>query len=454
NKDPWSIASGNYASRFAGAVTGAAHKAAMKLRERLTRIAAADLNIPVEEVEFGGGKVYARGNPDNALPIARPAAKAHWSPLSVPDEAGVGLRETAIWTMPELTEPDEADRINSSGSYGFIFDICGVEIDPDTFAVRIDKYVTMHDAGRLLNPMLADGQIRGGFSNALGAALYEELAYAADGSFLSGTFVDYLPPTAVEVPDLVILHDQSPSPFTPLGSKGLGEGNCMSTPVCIANAVADAVDRDITTLPLTRSRLAGLVMATEAEDARSVPVAPAPPPGEGHALRGEGSTMVPASPADVWAVILDEEKLASVIPGCHELQNLGDNAYRADVTLGIGPVKGRFRAEVVLLDLDEPRSLRLVGGASGPLGISQGEGHVTLVETPEGTRVDYHYAVRISGKVAAVGSRLIDGAARTLINSFFKHLVSQTTNQATGQTETAPAQGLFARILAFFGITS
>jgi 2-furoyl-CoA dehydrogenase large subunit len=76
------------------------------------------------------------------------------------------------------------------------------------------------------------------------------------------------------------------------------------------------------------------------------------------------------------------------------------------------------------------------------------------VETPEGTRVDYHYAVRISGKVAAVGSRLIDGAARTLINSFFKHLVSQTTNQATGQTETAPAQGLFARILAFFGITS
>jgi 2-furoyl-CoA dehydrogenase large subunit len=446
-KDSWSIASGNYSSRFAGAVAGAAHQAALKIRERLTRIAAADLNIAPDEVEIRDGRVFARGNPDNALPIARPAAKAHWSPLSVPDEAGAGLRETAIWTMPELTEPDEADRINSSGSYGFIFDLCGVEIDPDTCAVRIDKYVTMHDAGRLLNPMLADGQIRGGFAQGLGAALYEELAYAPDGSFLSGTLADYLPPTAHEVPDLTILHDQSPSPFTPLGAKGLGEGNSMSTPVCLANAVADALGQNITTLPLTRSRLGEMIYPQEPESPHPAAETPAAPDTGGHALQGAGSTTVAATAAEVWEILLDENKLAGVIPGCHDIQRVGDNAYRAEATLGIGPVKGRFRIEVALQDLDAPRALQLVGSATGPLGMSQGSGRVTLTETPDGTRVDYVYAVKISGKIASVGGRMMEGAARALIGQFFNRLV----RQSGGQPE---RQGLWDRLLAVLGIRS
>ena len=87
---------------------------------------------------------------------------------------------------------------------------------------------------------MVTGQISGGFAQALGAALYEEYAYADDGNFLSGTFADYLVPTTMEVPEPIMLHRESPSPFTPLGAKGVGEGNCMSTPVCIANAIADA----------------------------------------------------------------------------------------------------------------------------------------------------------------------------------------------------------------------
>ena len=441
-KDPWTIASGNYSSRFAGAVAGATHTAALRLRERLSLIAAADLNVPVEEVTYGDGRIFARGNPDNALPLGRSAAKAHWSPLSIPEGAGAGLRETAFWNMPELAEPDEGDRINSSGAYGFIFDFCGVEVDPDTFAVRVDSYVTMHDAGRLLNPMLADGQIRGGFAQGLGAALLEELSYAPDGGFQSGTLADYLAPTVMEVPELTILHDQSPSPFTPLGAKGLGEGNCMSTPVCIANAVSDALGEELTSLPLTRSRLAELMLG--AEPASTVPVVAARPM-DGHALQGQGSTIVPAPPEDVWAILLDEEKLTAVIPGCHALTMTGENAYRADVTLGIGPVKGRFVATVALLDLDPPHALRLIGGAAGPLGSSQGEGRVILSEMPEGTRVEYTYTVTISGKVAAVGGRMMDGAARALIDQFFKRLVGQA-----GHGDAPP--GLFARLLAWLGL--
>jgi 2-furoyl-CoA dehydrogenase large subunit len=254
-RDAWSIASGNYSSRFAAAVGGAAHLAANKIKAKLARIAAAQLNVSADDVEFAGGKARARGNPDNAVAFSRLAAVSHWSPGMVPEE-DQALRETAFWTPPELTAPNEADEVNSSLCHGFIFDFCGVEIDRVTGAVRIDKYVTMHDCGRVLHPGMVAGQITGGFAHAVGAALYEEYVYAPDGSFLTGTFADYLVPTAMEVPAPLILHVETPSPLTPLGTKGVGEGNCMSTPACLGNAVADALGIAAIDLPLTPAKIA------------------------------------------------------------------------------------------------------------------------------------------------------------------------------------------------------
>jgi 2-furoyl-CoA dehydrogenase large subunit len=259
-RDAWSIASGNYASRFAPAVGGAVQLAAERIREKLARAAAAQLNVPADAIEFAGGRVRARGNPDNALPFGRLAAAAHWAPGTLAEE-DQALRETVFWTPPQLTAPAEDDGINSSLCHGFIFDFCGLEIDRVTGAVRIDKYVTMHDCGRVLHPGMVAGQVTGGFAHALGAALYEEYVYADDGSFISGTLADYLMPTTTEVPAPLILHFESPSPFTPLGAKGVGEGNCMSTPVCIANAVADALGLAEIDLPLTPAKLAALMRA-------------------------------------------------------------------------------------------------------------------------------------------------------------------------------------------------
>ena len=264
-RDPWSIAAGNYSSRFSGAVAGTAHLAALRVREQLARIASQRLNSPPESLRFAKGKIFAADNPGNDLDFRRVAALAHWSPGSLPEGVPPALRETARWTPPALTPPDDDDRVNSSATYGFIFDFCGVEVDPLTGAVAIDRYVTAHDAGRRLNPALVDGQIRGAFAHAVGAALYEELAYAEDGSFLSGTLADYLVPTACEVPDPLILHRDSPSPVTPLGAKGVGEGNCMTTPVCLANAVADALGAESLDLPLTPARLAALIHRPEGE---------------------------------------------------------------------------------------------------------------------------------------------------------------------------------------------
>jgi 2-furoyl-CoA dehydrogenase large subunit len=265
-RDGWSIASGNYSSRFAPAVCGAVGLAATQMKDKLARCAAAQLNVPAEEIEFTGGRVRARSNPDNAIPFARLAAAAHWSPGIIPDGAHA-LRETVFWTPPQLAAPTEADEVNSSLCHGFIFDFCGVEIDPATGALRIDKYVTTHDCGRILHPAMVAGQITGGFAHAVGAAVYEEFLYAPDGAFLSASFADYAVPTAAEIPEPVILHVETPSPFTPLGAKGVGEGNCMSTPVCLANAVADALGVATIDLPLKPEKLLPLIKQRDADHA-------------------------------------------------------------------------------------------------------------------------------------------------------------------------------------------
>ena len=90
-----------------------------------------------------------------------------------------------MWSPPELEPPSRDDRINTSLTYGFIFDMCGIEIDPLTYQVRVDRYVSMHDAGRIINPTIADGQIRGAFAQGIAAALYEEFTYNEEGAFLS-----------------------------------------------------------------------------------------------------------------------------------------------------------------------------------------------------------------------------------------------------------------------------
>src|SRR5579863_123987 len=262
-KDGWSIASGNYSSRFAAAVAGTAKLAADRMADRLRRIAASQLNTDIDDIAFIGGHVGSKRNPDNKISFSRIAALSHWSPAALPDGIAHTIRETVFWSPPELTAPDEADHVNSSLCHGFIFDFCGVEIDRATLQARIDRYVTMHDCGTILHPAMVDGQVRGGFAQALGAALYEEYAYADDGSFLTGTFADYLLPTMAEVPEPAIIHMETPSPFTPLGSKGVGEGNCMSTPVCIANAVADALGATDLELPLVPAKLAQLVHGAE-----------------------------------------------------------------------------------------------------------------------------------------------------------------------------------------------
>ena len=243
---PWSVASGNYSSRFSGVAVGAVRAAALKLRAKIDAI-----------------RAHAG---DESLSLRRVAGMAHWNPEGLPAGEEPGLAAVAFWAPPTLDPPDDDDRVASSASHGFIVDLCAVEVERETGVVTVLDYVTVHDAGLLLNPMLADGQVLGGFAHGVAAALYERHVYDEWGNLMTASLVDYLAPTAPDIPALRIGHLSSPSPVTALGAKGIGEGNTMSAPVCIANAVADAIGREDVELPLTPPRVWELLQVESPSD--------------------------------------------------------------------------------------------------------------------------------------------------------------------------------------------
>ena len=262
----WSIASGSYSSRFAPAGSSAIYTAAIQVRNKLLHIAASQLQVPEAELQFKGGRVY-HGERDTGLSLRRLAGSTHWNPSGLPPDVQPGVYETCYYSIPTVTPPNEQDQVNSSATYGFLIDVVKVEIDPETAILRILDYITVHDAGRLLNPSLANGQILGGLAHGLGSALYEEMVYDEEGQLLNGSFVDYLCPTVGEMPPVEIAHKETLSPLTPLGAKGLGEGNTMSVGAAISNAVADALGMEPTVLPLTPSRLWDMLSQRSQQDA-------------------------------------------------------------------------------------------------------------------------------------------------------------------------------------------
>ena len=260
----WSISSGTYSSRFGSVGTSATALAARKLKAKLVEYAAHLMDRPADDVEFRDGGVHLKRGKGPSYSIKDLAGRAHWNTESLPDGMEPALQATAVFGFTVAKAVDAEDRVNSSNTYGFIAEVMAVEVDPGTAAITIVKYVTVHDAGTIINPMIVEGQIYGGALHGLGGALYEELAYDDDGQLLTGTFMDYLVPTASEAPEIDIEHVVSPSPLTTLGSKGLGESSSMTVPAVIANAVSDALAPlgiSITELPMTPSRLHALIQA-------------------------------------------------------------------------------------------------------------------------------------------------------------------------------------------------
>jgi 2-furoyl-CoA dehydrogenase large subunit len=254
----WTISSGNYSSRFASAGLSAFAEASTKLREKILRVAAHRLGSAQDQLRVVDGKVFVGDADEPAIDFRGIAGIAHWNPDALPDGMEPGLQVTHLFNYTPARIIDEKDRVNSSNTYGFIAEVVMLEVDRQTGEIEFLKFVSVHDAGVIVNPQRGEGQVYGGLVHGIGGAMYEELAYDEKGQFLAGSFMDYLCPTAMEIPDLDIGHVCSPSPFSTMGTKGCGEGSAMTAPAAIANAVNDALAPmgvRINELPLTPSRL-------------------------------------------------------------------------------------------------------------------------------------------------------------------------------------------------------
>ncbi len=254
----WTIPSGSYSSRFASIGISSAVLTARLVRDKLLRIAAHQLDVAPEGLEYVDGDFRIRSAPQHGLSFKHAAGIAHWDATSLPPGMEPGVYVTHYHTMPSALPPNERDEVNSSNTYGFMAHVAVVDIEPETGDISVRRYVGVHDSGVVLDELIAEGQLRGAFAHGIGGAMYEELAYGPDGQFLTGTFMDYLCPTFHEVPEALFEHVQIPSPITVLGAKGIGESCTEVVPVCIANAVTDALRSrgiEVNELPVTPAKI-------------------------------------------------------------------------------------------------------------------------------------------------------------------------------------------------------
>lgn len=426
----WSIASGNYSNRFSTIVVEAVLRCARQVAGKLKDMAAEELRVEAADIELAGGVARVRGDATREIPVKRLASRAHWHPTG----SVAGLYETATWSPPVLGEIGADDRVASALTFGFVCDVAAVEVDRATGRLDIVKYVSVHDVGNILNPTLVEGQIHGGFAHGIGAALFEELAYDTEGNFLSGTFAEYLCPTAPEMPPLVIGHVATPSPTNELGSKGMGDGSSMSSPAALANAVGDALGRDDIEPPLTLNRVWAYANGMDPNRQRgerparqeSGDVATVPPGG----LAGEGEVTLSAKPEQVWDAINDVEILKSVIPGCRSMVLVATDRYETEVVIGVAGMRGAYRGQVAIHDKQPPSSMRMAMNAEGQLGFGTASAWVQLAPAPGGTLLRYRYVAQAGGTVAAVGNRLLGSVMKVLIRQFFKSFESRLVPQA------------------------
>ena len=244
---------GTYASRSLVLAGGAATLAAQAVREKVFNAASHLLEASPNDLTAENGTVSVAGT-DRSLTF-REVARAVYSEMGrLPVEAREELAATKTY--------DPVFGTTSSACH-----IATVEIDPQTFEVRVEHFVVAEDCGRLVNPLIVDGQVHGGVAQGIGAALYEEVIYDDQGQIHTASLVDYPVPSACEIPSMKVVHLEMESPTTLGGYRGMGEGGTIGAPAAVANAIADALAPlgiDINELPVTPERLFRLIVAARA----------------------------------------------------------------------------------------------------------------------------------------------------------------------------------------------
>jgi carbon-monoxide dehydrogenase large subunit len=236
-------------SRSGSMTAGAIRETATILRERLCAIAAHKLEAAVDDIELSASRASVRGTPSIGLTLRELAELAYFEPFSLPPGVPAGLEASARYTA-------DAPIIWVNATH-----VCTCEVDVETGGVTLLRYIVSEDCGPMINPNVVEGQIAGGVVQGIGNALFEDLAYDGEGNPVATTFIDYLVPSAAEVPMFEFGHIETPSPG-PGGYKGVGEGGAIGAPPAVVNAVADALSPfgvKVTRLPVSPSRIVALL---------------------------------------------------------------------------------------------------------------------------------------------------------------------------------------------------
>ena len=258
---------GTYASRAATVAGSAMYLAAAKVREKAKQVAADLFEASPDDIELADGKVFVRDAPHRALTLGQVAISANPlryaygenarklmsmklagprpGPALPPERGGPGLEASEFYSPPHASF--------ASGIHGAI-----IEVDAKTGMVTFIKYAAVHDCGKVINPVVVEGQVHGGVAQGIGGAFFERLVYNDEGQIINASFMDYLLPTAAEVPPIAVDHVETPSPLNPLGVKGAGEAGVIPVPALFASAIDDALSAygvRIREMPLHPNRL-------------------------------------------------------------------------------------------------------------------------------------------------------------------------------------------------------
>src|SRR5262244_1383726 len=239
---------GTFASRSAVTAGNSIADACREVRTKLARAAAALLEAAPDDIEIEDGRAFVKGSPGSAVDLAR-VVQASIPTFAKPGVASPDFEASAYHHVPTVT-------------YASAVHVALVEVDVASGGVKLLRYVVAHDCGRVINPIIVEGQVHGGVAQGVGGGLFEEMVYDENGQLLTGSLMDYAVPKADDLPPIETVHLEYPSPRNPLGVKGLGEGGAISPPAAIANAVEDALAPfgvRVTETPVSAARVAALL---------------------------------------------------------------------------------------------------------------------------------------------------------------------------------------------------
>ena len=262
---------GTYASRGLVTSGNAIHRAALQVRDKALRLAASLLEVSPDDLELADGRARVRGAPGKELTLGALATVANPIRYAYGKEAAEAALRLVKPREGAVLQEGEAPGLEAHGYYAPPHSTFAsgchaaiVEVDAETGNLAFLRYVVHHDCGTLVNPMIVEGQIRGGVAQGIGGSFYERIVYDESGQPLTTTFMDFLIPTAVEIPDITIGHTETPSPLNALGIKGVGEAGAIPVPALVAEAIDDALAPlgvRIREMPLSPSRLRELIAA-------------------------------------------------------------------------------------------------------------------------------------------------------------------------------------------------